>query len=50
MFVKENEDRKNMSKLTEVFVYPKTIERLDWIELDWDALFHVDKIVEKKSN
>ena len=47
MFVKENEDRKNMSKLTEVSVYPKTIGRLDWIELDWNALFHVDKIVEK---
>ena len=23
---------------------------MDWIGLDWNALFHVDKIVEKKSN
>ena len=26
------------------------LKMLDWIRLDWNALFRVDKIVEKKSN
>ena len=27
--------------------YDDSMLRLDWIGLDWNALFHVDKIVEK---
>ena len=26
------------------------LKMLDWIRLDWNALFRVDKIVEKKNN
>ena len=28
--------------------YPSQNLPIDWIGLDWNALFHVDKIVEKK--
>ena len=34
-----------------VFSQKKAVlKMLDWIRLDWNALFRVDKIVEKKNN